>query len=137
MHQIVDLRPAPDRSSIQRPPVHCRIRPYLYIITNSQHPNLRKLLIPPRLRVPDISKPIAPHHFPSIAKPPANTTEAAEARAASNPPASSTNTKSPTFADPTLATRETTTAPSPITRPPTNLATSSTDLVIKCLVLKT
>src|SRR5258706_4111099 len=66
MHQIVDLRSPPNHGRIQRSTVDGRVRSNLHVIPNPQRSHLWKFFIFPRLPVPDIPKPIARQHRPSM-----------------------------------------------------------------------
>ena len=66
VNQVVDLRSAPDSGLIERAAIDRCIGPYFNIIFNDQPPNLRKLLVRPRLAIPHVPEAIAAQHRPGM-----------------------------------------------------------------------
>src|SRR5437762_10897905 len=62
MHQVVDLRPAPDARYIQRSAVNGCVCSDLDIVFNFQPANLRKLLIASGLLIAHIAESVTPQH---------------------------------------------------------------------------
>src|ERR1700688_1062764 len=62
MHQVVDLRSAPNAGFVERAAVDGCVGADLHIVFDHEAAHLRKFLIPPALRVTHISEAIAAQH---------------------------------------------------------------------------
>ena len=62
VHQIIDLRAAPNAGRLQRAAIDGRVRPDLHVVADFKFSDLRKFFVTPALRIANITKAIAAQH---------------------------------------------------------------------------